>query len=95
MADDNTTIPQKERARLADEALNNADCAALRHLLSNAEQDIVGLVGGLKVVLDTGKAVPRQSDEVVFAMRDVALAAIKFAEDASGKIMALYEATKD
>jgi hypothetical protein len=72
---------QQQRIKVAEDALQQADCQTLTRLLRDAEKDIVTLVEGLSVMSGTGKTNPRPTDESIGAMRDVALAAIQLAHE--------------
>ena len=79
--EDTMAAGKANRLALADEALNVADCEALRRMYQESEDNIESLVKGFSVMIDGGRAHPLPTQGTIEAMRDVALAAIQLARD--------------
>ena len=75
----------KDAKTEADKALDDADIKSLYRLFNEKCKQVEALAGGLGAMVDTGKTSPRESDNTISAMRDIALAAIELAKDVATK----------
>lgn len=71
---------QKERIRDAEAALEKSDLHSLKRLYDKAEKDLDAIVAGMCVMTERNHTQPRESENTINAMRDVALAAIELAK---------------
>ena len=75
----------KDAKTEADKALDDADIKSLHRLFNEKCEQVEALAGGMGALVDTGKTSPRESDNTISAMRDIALAAIELAKDVATK----------